>query len=56
VPVCYAGGVRDLVDLETVRDLGGGRVDCTVGSALDVFGGDVSYDEVVRWSHSQPQP
>lgn len=53
LPVCYAGGVRDIADLERVKELGGGCVDCTVGSALDCFGGDVSYDAVVAWSRAQ---
>lgn len=53
IPVCYAGGVRGLADLELVRELGGGRVDCTIGSALDIFGGDVSYEEVLAWSRAQ---
>ena len=38
VPVTYAGGARDLGDFERVKAIGGGRVDLTVGSALDVFG------------------
>jgi len=47
IPVTYAGGVRDLVDLQLVNTLGKGRVDLTIGSALDCFGGAISYDEVV---------
>jgi len=39
--------------MELVKRLGKGVVDCTVGSALDMFGGDLSYDDVVRWSHEQ---
>lgn len=53
IPVCYAGGVRDLADLERVKALGQGRVDCTIGSALDVFGGALAYAEVVEWSNAQ---
>jgi phosphoribosylformimino-5-aminoimidazole carboxamide ribotide isomerase len=53
VPVCYAGGVRELADLERVKRLGEGRVDCTVGSALDIFGGDLAYADVVTWSNKQ---
>jgi phosphoribosylformimino-5-aminoimidazole carboxamide ribotide isomerase len=49
IPVTYAGGVRSLDDLLLVEELGRGRVDCTVGSALDIFGGTLPYDEVVRW-------
>ena len=45
--------MRSLADLELVKELGQGRVDCTIGSALDIFGGDVSYEEVVAWSKAQ---
>ena len=48
-PVTYAGGVRSMEDLELVRRLGQDSVDCTIGSALDCFGGDLRYDQVVRW-------
>ena len=53
IPVTYAGGVRDMADVERVRALGGGRVDVSVGSALDIFGGSLSFDGLVRWSHAQ---
>ena len=49
IPVTYAGGVRCQEDLELVRRLGSDRVDCTVGSALDMFGGDLPYADVLAW-------
>ena len=49
IPVTYAGGVRSLSDLDLVKELGRGRVDVTVGSALDIFGGDIPYQSVVDW-------
>ncbi|MEM7128621.1 MAG: phosphoribosylformimino-5-aminoimidazole carboxamide ribotide isomerase [Chloroflexota bacterium] len=49
IPVTYAGGARALDDLERVNELGQGRVDLTIGSALDIFGGDVAYADVVAW-------
>lgn len=49
IPVTYAGGVKDLSDLEKVNELGKGVVDLTIGSALDCFGGSISYDSVVSW-------
>lgn len=55
VPVTYAGGVQGMSDLERVKDLGLGKVDLTIGSALDCFGGDISYDEVVAW-HKKENP
>jgi phosphoribosylformimino-5-aminoimidazole carboxamide ribotide isomerase len=48
VPVTYAGGARSVDDLSRVERLGGGRVDLTIGSALDIFGGGVSYRQVVE--------
>uniref|UniRef100_A0A7S0RGK2 1-(5-phosphoribosyl)-5-[(5-phosphoribosylamino)methylideneamino] imidazole-4-carboxamide isomerase HISN3, chloroplastic n=1 Tax=Chlamydomonas leiostraca TaxID=1034604 RepID=A0A7S0RGK2_9CHLO len=53
IPVTYAGGARTLEDLERVRVAGGGRVDITVGSALDIFGGKLRYDDVVAWHKAQ---
>ncbi|EEH60979.1 uncharacterized protein MICPUCDRAFT_50705 [Micromonas pusilla CCMP1545] len=53
IPVTYAGGARSLDDLELVRRPGGGRVDVTVGSALDCFGGELKYDDVVAWHDHQ---
>jgi phosphoribosylformimino-5-aminoimidazole carboxamide ribotide isomerase len=53
IPVTYAGGARSIEDLEIVKRVGQGKVDCTIGSALDIFGGDLSYDEVVRWHNNQ---
>ncbi len=47
VPVTYAGGVRSLDDIDAVNALGKGRVDITIGSALDIFGGHLSYEAVV---------
>lgn len=49
VAVTYAGGIRSLEDVETVSRLGRGRVDFTVGSALDIFGGKgVAYRDLVE--------
>mmetsp|Transcript_9018 Transcript_9018/g.13498 ORF Transcript_9018/g.13498 Transcript_9018/m.13498 type:complete len:284 (-) Transcript_9018:113-964(-) len=48
IPVTYAGGVRSFEDLELVKKLGSGKVHVTVGSALDIFGGDLSYAQVVK--------
>lgn len=51
VPCTYAGGGRDLGDLEKVRLLSGSRVDLTFGSALDIFGGQsVRLQDCVEWN------
>lgn len=49
IPVTYAGGAGRFQDLDLVKQLGQNRVDLTIGSALDIFGGDISYQEVVKW-------
>ena len=53
IPVTYAGGATSLDDLDLVKSLGQGRVDLTIGSALDIFGGRVSYRDVVEWQRQQ---
>ncbi len=40
-------------DLERVKQAGNGRVDITVGSALDIFGGKLPYAEVLAWHKQQ---
>jgi phosphoribosylformimino-5-aminoimidazole carboxamide ribotide isomerase len=51
VPTTYAGGARSLADLEDVERLGGGRIDLTIGSALDIFGGTgVQYADCVAFN------
>lgn len=46
LPITYAGGVRDASDIDQVFSFGKGKVDVTIGSALDLFGGDLPYEEV----------
>lgn len=43
IPCVYAGGVSDMADVATIERAGGGMIDYTVGSALDIFGGSLSY-------------
>ncbi|XP_055811504.1 1-(5-phosphoribosyl)-5-[(5-phosphoribosylamino)methylideneamino] imidazole-4-carboxamide isomerase, chloroplastic [Solanum dulcamara] len=49
IPVTYAGGVTVMADLEKIKVAGMGHVDVTVGSALDIFGGNLAYKDVVAW-------
>ena len=49
IPVTYAGGVKALSDLDLVKEVGRNRVDLTIGSALDIFGGRIPYRSVVEW-------
>lgn len=46
MPATYAGGISSFDDLEKLKVLGKGRVDFTIGSALDIFGGNMSFEEV----------
>ena len=48
LPVTYAGGVRSLDDMKLIREIGHDRIDVTVGSALDLFGGKLKFDEAVK--------
>ena len=43
-PVTYAGGVGSMEDIEVLREAGKGRLDVTVGSALDIFGGSIPFE------------
>ncbi|MDF2716260.1 MAG: hypothetical protein K0R28_3185 [Paenibacillus sp.] len=49
IPTTYAGGVSQLSDLQLVHELGSGKIDLTIGSALDIFGGSIAYHDVVNW-------
>ena len=54
LPTTYAGGVRDLNDLLLIRDLGQDRLDATVGSSLDIFGGSgMKYIDAVAFNREQ---
>jgi len=54
VPTTYAGGARSLDDLDRVERIGQGRLDLTIGSALDLFGGTgVRYTDAVAWNRTR---
>jgi len=46
IPVTYAGGISSLEDLEKIHEIGKGKIDFTIGSALDLFGGKVPYQTI----------
>ena len=50
IPVTYAGGAKSLSDLDAVRHAGQGRVHLTIGSALDIFGGALKYEDCVKYN------
>ena len=45
--ITYAGGIVSMDDIEELNQLGNGHVDFTVGSALDIFGGHLSFADIV---------
>ncbi|KAF2095248.1 Phosphoribosylformimino-5-aminoimidazole carboxamide ribotide isomerase [Rhizodiscina lignyota] len=54
IPVTYAGGGKSLEDLDTVKQLSNGKIDLTIGSALDIFGGKgVKFEDCVAWNQKQ---
>ena len=56
LPTTYAGGVRDMNDIRRVAELGRGRLDVTVGSSLDIFGGSgMKYSEAVAFNRRQEE-
>lgn len=48
IPITYAGGVGSFEDLKMLRTLGKNHLDVTIGSALDLFGGTMSYQSVLE--------
>ena len=48
IPATYAGGVHTYEDLQLLKKLGRGKVDVTIGSALDLFGGTMSFEKVIE--------
>lgn len=54
IPTTYAGGARSIMDAEIVKDIGKNRLDLTIGSALDIFGGTgVTFKEIVEFNIMQ---
>ena len=53
IPVTYCGGARALGDVKRVYELGRGRVDLTIGSALDIFGGKLAIKDVVDFVNTE---
>ena len=47
-PITYAGGVHSFEDLRQLKELGNNRLNVTIGSALDLFGGSMKWEEVLE--------
>ena len=52
IPITYAGGISSLEELERFRQLSGGKLDFTIGSGLDLYGGSIPYEEVKNYSEA----
>lgn len=50
IPITYAGGVGSFADLERLKLLGKNRLNVTIGSALDLFGGPMEYEKVLAYT------
>lgn len=49
ITATYAGGISSLDDLDKLKELGNDAVDFTVGSALDIFGGKLKFEEIALY-------
>ncbi|MBQ4218496.1 MAG: phosphoribosylformimino-5-aminoimidazole carboxamide ribotide isomerase [Butyrivibrio sp.] len=47
IPVTYAGGAGSLDDVKELKEIGKGRVDVTIGSALEIFGGSLKLEDII---------
>ncbi|MCI8717530.1 MAG: phosphoribosylformimino-5-aminoimidazole carboxamide ribotide isomerase [Lachnospiraceae bacterium] len=49
ITMTYAGGISCMEDLWTLKKLGKGKIDFTIGSALDIFGGKMNFEEAAAF-------
>ncbi|MGN0298363.1 MAG: phosphoribosylformimino-5-aminoimidazole carboxamide ribotide isomerase [Lachnospiraceae bacterium] len=49
IPITYAGGVGRFADLQQLKNMGKGKIDVTIGSALDLFGGKLKFEDVLEY-------
>jgi len=50
IKATYAGGIASTKDIDKLKELGKDKVDFTVGSALDLFGGKMPYEEIKKYN------
>ena len=50
IPITYAGGIASMKDIENLKKITHGKIDFTIGSALDLFGGPLPFEEVAAIS------
>lgn len=49
IPVTYAGGVHSFEDLKKIKEIGLNNLNVTIGSSLDLFGGNMEYEKVLKY-------
>ena len=47
-PITYAGGIHCLDELQKLKRLGNNHIHATIGSALDLFGGNMNFQDVIK--------
>ena len=50
IPATYAGGISSFDDIRLIESIGKSKVDFTIGSALDLFGGKISFESVSKYN------
>lgn len=53
IPITYAGGIRNLADIHLIESSSHNTIDITIGSALDIFGGALKFDDVIQYFNSK---
>lgn len=48
----YAGGIASFDDIDRISKAGAGKISFTIGSALDIFGGKMSYHKVIEYTEA----
>lgn len=50
IPLTYAGGISSENDIKKLMKYSNSKIDFTIGSALDIFGGNLSFEQIaLRW-------
>lgn len=49
----YAGGIASIDDIDRIKKVGHDRINYTIGSALDLFGGTIPFQEVLKKNQKQ---
>ena len=53
ITVSYAGGIKSFSDIEKIDVAGKGKIDFTIGSALDIFGGSLAFEDVIKFTEER---